>query len=279
MFNVDGTFRLITEGSKGLSTGDLVAIIVAIISLIGVIATTIYTNITTKKINTENNRFQQNMDESSKELQKSLNQKDIDADLKAKARIEWIQKVRGTTAELSALYFRILNEKDKEKLLDIYTESQEKNGLLILFFGHENKVKPENKTTEEILFNPDSNDNKNDMVVKFLSDLSNNYYVFYRKVIDDTLDRLEDIRKMRLNELYNNATDFEEYIEYDPDGNEYCNKIPIPSLEDEKSHQEAVNNIREYAEFSKKLENGIVYLRDIMRIYLKIEWNKAKEGE
>ena len=84
---------------------------------------------------------------------------------------------------------------------------------------------------------------------------------------------------MRLNELYNNATDFEEYIEYDPDGNEYCNKIPIPSLEDEKSHQEAVNNIREYAEFSKKLENGIVYLRDIMRIYLKIEWNKAKEGE
>lgn len=278
MFNVDGTVRLITEGSNGLSNGDWVAIIVSIISLTGVIATTVYTNITTKKINSVNNKFKKGMDEENKELKKLLNQKDIDADLKAKARIEWIQKVRGTTAELNALYFRILNEKDKEKLLDIYTESQEKSGLLILYFGHEKKEKT-NKSKEEILFNPNSNDNKNDIIVNYLTNLSNNYYVFYKKVMDDTLNKLEDIRQIRFQEMYSKATDFIEYINFDPDGNEYSDKIPNPSREDEKSHEEAVNNIREYAEFSKKLENSITELRDFMRIYLKIEWNKAKEGK
>lgn len=66
---------------------------------------------------------------------------------------------------------------------------------------------------------------------------------------------------------------------YTDDGDE----IPIydapkldPDLQADLSY--TTNEIIKYNKFVNKLSNDIVALRNIMRIYLKIEWIKAKQG-
>ena len=51
--DISGTLELITETGPIINTGDVIAIIVAVISLIGVVISTLMTNRTTKKINKE----------------------------------------------------------------------------------------------------------------------------------------------------------------------------------------------------------------------------------
>lgn len=57
MNNIKGTFELIGGTSPGLSTGDLVVIGAAVLSLIGVLISAILTNRMTKMINENNNRL------------------------------------------------------------------------------------------------------------------------------------------------------------------------------------------------------------------------------
>lgn len=47
--DISGTLELITETGPIINTGDVIAIIVAVISLIGVVISTLMTNRTTKK--------------------------------------------------------------------------------------------------------------------------------------------------------------------------------------------------------------------------------------
>ena len=164
--------------------GDLIAIFVVFIAFGGVIISTIYTNNTTKKISKSN-----------EEQQYKLNQKNIDANLIANARIEWIQSVRKTTSELLALLFEILNTTDKDCLLEPVLKAQEKIELLILYFGHEsteekfkddafyNKVeKMDGKSKDDILYKISDNSNKNILIVEFLSELSKNFISFIKKL-------------------------------------------------------------------------------------------------
>ena len=102
---VEGTITVVTQSNELMSMGDIIAIIVAIISLLGVIVSTLLTNRTTKKIS-----------ESNEKLQEKWNQKNIDASLTASARIEWIQNVRNTTADLMRYYYDILNATDSEEI-------------------------------------------------------------------------------------------------------------------------------------------------------------------
>lgn len=125
--SIDGTLKLVSESNSFMNLGDIIAIIVAVVSLIGVIVSTILTNKTTKKISRDNAI-----------LQEKWNQKNIDASLTASARIEWIQNVRNATAELLGYYFDILNTADSTKIEEALINSQQKTELLALYFGPEN---------------------------------------------------------------------------------------------------------------------------------------------
>lgn len=104
---------------ESTTAADIIVIIVAIIG--GLYS--IYTN----------NRM--------KVFQEKWNQKQLDADLKAKARIEWIQKVRETTAELITAYYSVLNTMNStEEIHSKYIIAREKSELLILFFGPEKRA-------------------------------------------------------------------------------------------------------------------------------------------
>ena len=118
--DIIGTVKLVSDAGPLISVGDIIAIAVAMISVVGVVITTIMTNRTTKKINEENIKLQDRLNKENSELQERLNrensklqekwnQKNIDANLIAQARIEWIQNVRKTTSELLVHYFAMLN--------------------------------------------------------------------------------------------------------------------------------------------------------------------------
>ena len=71
----------------------------AIIALIGVILSVFLTHSSNRKINETNIAFQQ-----------KIKNDEIDANLKASARIEWIQEVRKKTAKLIALCYKLQND-------------------------------------------------------------------------------------------------------------------------------------------------------------------------
>ncbi|HHE2689808.1 TPA: hypothetical protein ACO6SU_002685, partial [Enterococcus faecium] len=114
------------------------------ISLIGTIGITIYNQRSVKKQNAENERTQRMVRASQKdfevqilareqEFQEKLTQKQIDANLKAKARIEWINDVRGLAARFISNFYELKkNETDfEEKYIEIFKDAE----LLKLYFG------------------------------------------------------------------------------------------------------------------------------------------------
>nr|WP_295683791.1 hypothetical protein [uncultured Lachnoclostridium sp.] len=264
VITIDGTLELVSKSTESINTGDIIAIIVAIVSFVGIIITTILTNRTTKKIN-----------ESNSKLQEKWNQKNIDASLIANARIEWIQKVRNTTAELVALYFEALNVVDKDILLDTVVKAQEKTELLILFFGHEEKG---NNLVTIDMCSTEKNDNKNNQIVKFLSSLSKKLFRYYESVKTNELDKLKQIRENRLNEMHDHIVDYvyEEYT--DEYGCPNTTQVPIMDEDYENSLDKIDSEIDNLVQVSTDINNDIIYLRDVIRTYLKIEWNKAKTG-
>lgn len=160
---VEGTITVVTQSNELMSMGDIIAIIVAIISLLGVIVSTLLTNRTTKKIS-----------ESNEKLQEKWNQKNIDASLTASARIEWIQNVRNTTADLMRYYYDILNATDSEEIEKALIDSQQKTELLALYFGPETCLSNPSTKDKNILLNTTDNTGKNDMLVSFITDLEKN---------------------------------------------------------------------------------------------------------
>lgn len=250
--------NVMKEFLKSITPADIVVVLAAIIGVIN--------NICTNK--------------KSNDFQSTWNQKQLDVDLKSKARIEWIQKVRNITAELIAKYYKILNETDKNKLLDEYSATKEKSELLILYFGPEYSD-VENLNAKNLLFNNDSNDGKNKYIVEFLSSLSVDFYTLYKNISSNKIENLEKARKSASNVIYNNPIKEGDLLGYNytEDGDE----IPVydeptwdPNLQDKLNN--TANEIINYNKFVNKLSNDIVTLRNIMRIYLKIEWIKAKSG-
>ena len=280
MNNINDMFELVGGIFQRLSTGDLVVIGAAILSLIGVLISLFLTNKMTSKINEDNNKFQKDFNQTNNQLQEKLNQKNIDADLKAKARIEWIQNVRNTSAELISLYYQLLNSTDKDTLFKTFIDSQAKAELLILFFGPEVQKQNQETLPPTPLTRLESNEGKNDSIVEFLSKLTSDFYLYYSKASKNEKSILEKIREERFSRMYDNVIGFVEHEPtFDEDGNESTNREPIldPNLEDDVSEIE--KKIQEYTMFTKNLNDRLVQLRNVMRIYLKIEWNKAKNGE
>ena len=168
-----------------------------------------------------------------------------------------------------------MNTVDEGDLFETVIKAQEKTELLILFFGHEEERKNERDIDLACTIN---NDNKNSRIVEFLSRLSEKLNQHYKHIKDNKLENLEAIREKRYSEIQNNviSCDYEEYTD------EYGNTQTFKSPNLDKSFEDSLNDINqqihEAVKLSKQIENDLLKLRDIIRIYLKIEWNKAKTG-
>ena len=176
----------------------------------------------------------------------------------ANARIEWIQKVRQATAEFVTACHEVLLARVNNSGGDELSKLREKTQLLILYFGPE----AQNKKTVDLLCEA-SNDGKNREIVNSINEIKNYLVNDKRTVLQILNKRKRQVEK----DLYENniSPDEEEYDEYYPSLNEVLE-------EDLKNIERAEVK---YAEVFQKIDT----LGDAMRIYLKLEWNKAKKGK
>lgn len=228
-----------------LTTTEIISIVIAILSFLGMIGTTIFTIWQNFKLRNTS------------------------------ARIEWIQKVRDTTAEIISTYSSALNEDDIDKVQKAIIEVREKVERLILFFGHESIA---NNKTDDIL-DKETNNGKNDLIVRFLIELSNDFVTYYKNVSSKVLLQAERRLDSVSRRLQDNITGIESYEEIKIEEKSHTNIEYKYNPEDEKEYEEAQTKVAEMRRFNEELNKKLEKLRDIMRIYLKIEWNKAKKGK
>lgn len=265
---VEGTITVVTQSNEFMSTGDIIAIIVSIISLLGVIISTLLTNRTTKKIS-----------ESNEKLQEKWNQKNIDASLTASARIEWIQNVRNTTADLMRYYYDILNASNPEEIEKALIDSQQKTELLALYFGPETCLSNPSTKDKNILLNNTDNTGKNDVLVSFITDLAKRFGEYASDAKDGKFKRLKLAVDNARRDAYKNATmEFLGYS-YGENGEEFPICEPQFQEEDADCLYRAEDALQNATDKIKALRSDLIFLRNSMRVYLKIEWNKAKNGQ
>lgn len=288
--NIEGTIELISNSSENFWTsGNIIAIVVALISILGSIFVAWRSeknaqnisksnNEIQKKINDENIALQEKWNSETLQFQEKINKANIDANLIASARIEWIQKVRNLSAELLSLYFSMLNSKDAEKIQTAFNHSIEKTELLVLYFGHEdNKEKNEEL---DMLLNKESNIGKNELIVHFAITLSQKFNKYNTFIQDGGLGELQKSINKAQQEMYRNA-EMVKVGEYYHEEAEEMMDVEEPQYQDEdvlyvhRLESKKGDKVKEISE----LQNDLIFLRNIIRTYLKIEWNKAKSAK
>lgn len=197
------------------------------------------------------------------------NQKKIDADLKANARIEWIQRVREATSEFVTSCYMVIGkvELEKEKIAEKLSTIREKGCILKLYFGNDKKEHNCKDAGCNIWLCKYNNDGKHDYINKridkileyfFGSRLSKAQDVAYEWLLYDIADEYLNRSKKQIEEDFKEGSVPNEVIE---NSGEYKNLLNI-----EKDLKDKV---------MKELDE----LVDIIRLYLKIEWDRAKDNK
>lgn len=230
------------------STGDFIAIGVAVVSAI----TTIFIGISTNRVN------------------KRINDDNIDANITASARIEWIQNVRHATAELITAYWRVISSKpDETEQNELF--AHEKTALLVLYFG------PDNDSTAQAttdLHDKKNNEGKNDLLVKFIEELHSDLRMYHKKQLERKNYRkvYSECMSCKNSESMESAS-----IAAHCAKDEYG--TPFTTQECDEKISNASSQISQIDQFNRNLFSRISELSEIIRIYGKIEWNRAKGGK
>jgi len=196
----------------------------------------------------------------------------IDANLTANARIEWIQNVRQATAELITNCYKFIWSKQDEQQKN-WEAAQEKKALFVLYFGHDGDSSEPNISR---LLDGEINKGKNNLLVLFIDELFLSLEKYHCNH-----SFLESYRKdlQRCNSCYS----YNEEIDDSPQKVYICEKDQYGTLftEDDCNLYKIQKKeaISEYVKYESDLLSKLRNLSDIMRIYLKIEWNIAKEGK
>lgn len=246
----------------------IAAVIAAVISLIGVVLTIVF-NVHISKRNNE--------------IQRELAQKNIDANLKAKARIEWITEVRQRAANLISGLVRLKDASDLEHDT-MWTKIVEETELLKLYFGSfgMSEIK---KYDRNILFLEDSNKKKNIHIFLFIDDMLKSYSKKGKSSYRFTLSRKKNIEN-RLHAISDEMSKISEYTStgLDEDEEVMIEQVPFKGHEGEYSNlnQKYFSILSSLDSINTKIEKYDRLTNDfekIISIYLKIEWEAAKRGE
>ncbi|HGF7579847.1 hypothetical protein ACJK20_04880 [Enterococcus faecium] len=277
----------------------ILGLIGVFVSLAGTIGISIYNQKKIKEQNSENEETQRIILTSQKdfevqmlvrqqEFQEKLTQKQIDANLKAKARIEWINGVRQKSSEFISLLLSL--QKDEVVFQEQWLKVEEVSELLKLFFNTSEKKQIEaeiyvknNKIIlgnegKRVLYNENDNKNKHIYIRRYIKCLIELYQSgSYQHILKSRKDVFKVFKNSSLKEadyIFNKGIDSEEKAKQKLDESDLAdylsNKINLES------------NEQLYVDLTKRLINyheAIDNFSEIIGIYLKIEWDKAKEGE
>lgn len=249
------------------------AIIVALIAFIGVVAQLCISSRTNSK---------------NQDFQREWEQKKINVDLIAKSRLKWIEEVRSIASDLISdfLEFQNLEIIEFERLNTLRKNAE----LLKLYFnsnGQNSEFVEDIEKIKNLLREEDSNKGKNIYIKKYIDHIIDSipkgkYSTEYEIIAKQ--NQLEQLR----GQIYNLEEDAD-YVEiWSDDADDYISvpttkKIPEKYQEQSNFIFEQIDLLKKY--ISKKKEENQQYANDVsdfreaMSLYLKIEWDRAKEGK
>lgn len=225
-----------------------------------------------------------------RKTQKDIAKQQIDANLKAKARIDWIEKVRGNSSNLLVQLLSL--QKENANFNERWESIEQYSELLKLYFSSKkvpsikkeirvikNGIKMSDKANK-IILNEKSNDDKNQYMIRYIDCLITIYQDNSFEKVKTTLGLLNkadrNIRDEQMDLIYYDKTDEleDEMIEYKPK----------PGCEEKFYYLEKKENVigKEIDKNKIKLAkfyNVVNEFSLIISLYLKIEWDKAKEGK
>ncbi len=223
--------------------------------------------------------------------QRKIAKQQIDANLKAKSRIEWISGVRDKTSDLISLLLSL--QKEKTVFYERWLEIEEVSELLKLYFNSKMNEKSNSeiyveknkiiisKSATFILFKENDNIDKHAYIKKYIECLVELYKEDnYQKIVSE-IRFYSDL----INKLYED--NFAYTISHEQSNLMEIKNTPAEKLEGEAyNYAAAENNIEHYQKEIKKLKDRLIdYQKAIedfslaISLYLKIEWDKAKEGK
>lgn len=230
----------------------------------------------------KNSQTQTKISADNNELQKRLQKEKIDADIIAKARIQWIEHVRAAYSSLVESYLESFqgNQKERQEKLN----GVKKNTvLMILFFADDKKDVSENNPDPSgcIQYIPDKGISIEEIAkIKMLSITNkgkNKYFVMYFRAMEQLLT-----------EAINNPHDIIENFLPDKLKDEVLRAVPKGS--EVRVSENAVSTSARADESITRSNEGTIYrkskeslfwfhverLTDYLRLYLKIEWDRVK---
>ncbi|NTL40105.1 hypothetical protein HQ660_03605 [Enterococcus faecium] len=235
-----------------------------------------------EKLEKNQRDFQNSINKSRIEFEREMTQKQIDANLKAKARIEWITEVRKMSANLisSLVDIKNMNTDYEEKLAEISKEAE----LLKLYFGSY-KTDEIKSYDLKVLMDDESNDGKNPHIFLYIDDLLQIYGTKGRKEIarqKNIYSRLQKETKTILRKL--NEISQDKVVAIDEEGDPYIDQVAIEGHEAEYIYLDDQFSIAASKEnsYRRKIEeyyNRTEEFEKIISVYLKLEWNRAKNGD
>lgn len=275
-----------------LESSNIEQVVVILVAVIGAGASivinrlTIYNNNKMTYLQNERDAIlrkkQYDHEESVRQQQKSFeskwNQAKIDADLIAKARIAWIENVRVATSRFIASCYslmRVVERTYDDKMNKQHLSAKENGLLLMLYFGPDQSTEKEDNIVV-------TNKGKNDQIVSLINEalvLVENLYSkdLYNALKQETADKKEQL------ELQYEALPIDHIEYYKP--NDTNEEIPkdIPD-ETTPEYSKYKNEKMEFDKFNYKnspdyLQEVLKNLTEMIRRYLKIEWDVAKQGK
>jgi len=169
------------------------------------------------------------------------------------ARIDWIQNVRESTAKFTSACYEVIAPNNGNENNTSSNELREKAHLLILYFG------PEDEKSQPVeLLCEASNSGKNEKIVTLVTDIKT-HMINEKRQVWGSLQKHKVLAGVRLEEYY---------------GIEDTGHPPSP----EEHYETEIKYIEKQTSVYKELFDKLDLLNDAMRVYLKLEWNKAKKG-
>lgn len=234
-----------------------------------------------------------------RKTQKDIAQQQIDANLKAKARIEWIEKVRENTSNLVSALLTLQKKEDDFKIT--WKDGEKYSEILKLYFSTIINFKEEKQIyfeesgmiitekAKKILYNVKGNDGKNQYIVEYIDAMMKIFNFNKYKNIKRRVVALNNLVIKEIEKQFSVGKIIQELVEVDEDGilMNYQNNLVIdPENENSQLFKEIEKKIDNYEREIKALEIKLNTIEDsvneftsIISLYLKLEWDKAKEGK
>lgn len=251
------------EIQMALQTTLITAGVTLLISAISGILT-IVKIVVDKKQAKQNRNLQKQIAKSAEEAENNRTKIQIDANVVWEARVEWIQSVRNITAELITtvnIYLHAESLEEQKQNLEVINEKCE---LLILFFG------PDKHTNADVnILDKSSNESKNEQIVKLIKKIYEESAVYYLKKqwIEEAQIRVDLCQQCKKgDDVYRGCGTYDENISEESQSKKCSSDL-----------QYNLEEIHKYACENNELLGDLSTLTEVMRIYLKIEWNRAKE--